>query len=233
MNLSPSNYSAWKGLFFPRLCLHCKTPLAKDQNVLCCSCFDLLEFLDSKKHCAGCLREGTSWCSECEEKNPSYDFASSCFIYLGPIESLILEFKYHDVPHLAVGLASFLYLQLEACGWPYPDIITYIPQTFIKRYWRGYNQSELIALELAKLIARPCKKLLTKRSSGLAQHFLLKHERKKQHEPFFCLQPELIEGKKILIIDDVFTTGTTVEQAAKALRVGEPAEIYVLTISVA
>jgi competence protein ComFC len=225
--------SSWKRLFFPRLCLHCLAPLANGQKLLCPSCFDLLELLDSREHCAGCLKEGLTWCSDCEQKSPSYDFASSCFAYLGPMQSLISEFKYNDAPHLALGLASFLYLQFDATGWPYPDIITFIPQTFIKRFWRGYNQSELLAKELSCLMGRPAKKLLIKRVSALPQSLLAKNERVKEKEPFFCIAQEGIEGKRILIIDDVFTTGTTVEQASKALRIYEPAEIYVLTISVA
>jgi ComF family protein len=223
--------SQCKAVIFPRLCLYCSSPLAEKQKLLCSLCLGLLELLDSQKHCAGCLKEGPSWCHECHEKCPSYDFASACFDYSGPIQAVIKEFKYNDAPYLAKSLASFLFLQFDAAGWPCPEYITFVPQTLVKRFWRGYNQSELLAKELGKLMNRDVRKLITKRLSGLPQSLLEKNDRKGHEEPFFCINPQLVEGRRILLIDDVFTTGTTVEQASKALRACEPSEIYVLTIS--
>ena len=224
--------SGCRDLIFPRFCLHCRSALEANQKLLCFHCVDLLELLDCHHYCAGCLKEGTTWCSACQEDSPSYDFASACFDYSGPMQSVVKEFKYNDSPYLAKGLASFLFLQFDSAGWPYPEYITFIPQTFVKRFWRGYNQSELLARELGKLMKRNVKKLLTKRTSSLPQSLLSKTERKASEEAFFCIDPALVEGRRILLIDDVFTTGTTIEYASKALRACEASEIYVLTISV-
>jgi ComF family protein len=215
-------------LFFPQLCLHCKSELPVAYKLLCPVCFDLLDFLQPEDRCPSCFALG---CLSCQEKRPSADFIASCFDYTGPAKSLLKEFKYQDSPYLAHGLGSFLFLQFTSLDWPEPDIITFVPQSFAKAVSRGYNQAELLAEKLAELLSRPAIPLLKKTNSTHSQSLLTKEQRKELPQELFVIkEPSQIEGKSVLLIDDVYTTGTTIERAAWAIRQKNPAYIYALTV---
>jgi ComF family protein len=108
----------------------------------------------------------------------------------------------------------------------------FIPQSFSKWLSRGYNQSELLAQELGKLMQVPIKNYLKKEGAHLSQAKLSKNERAALPSSTFQLKKNSdIENKTVLLIDDVYTTGSTMKQAALALREGAPKNIYGFTIA--
>src|SRR5207249_439991 len=127
----------------------------------------------------------TAVCDSCQQNRPSTDCIGACFEYTGPAKSLISEFKYSDRPYLARSLAGFLFLQLEALGWPAPDLLTFVPQSFMKANVRGYNQSKLLAQELAKLLSRPAIALLQKQKVTFSQSLLDKSQRQELPQELF------------------------------------------------
>ena len=135
------------------------------------------------------------------------------------------------MPYLAKSLSAFMLLQLDQLEWPLPDIITYIPQSFLRSSLRGYNQSALLAQELGLLLQIPVMSLLKRTSFSLSQTLLSKEERKRLSPDIFrCKGNAQIHKKRLLLVDDVLTTGQTVECAARALRTQNPAAIDVLTL---
>lgn len=218
-------------LLFPPLCIHCKVELKASCKLLCPPCLDLLEFLHLENRCCHCFQESQVTCDTCQQTKPSSDFIASCFEYTGPAKSLIKEFKYGDRPYLASSLSSFLFLQFLCLDWPIPDIITFVPQSFIRTVSRGYNQSELLAKAFAKLLSKPVTPLLKKSYSTFSQSLLTKQQRKNLPQELFSAKafPD-IENKSVLLIDDVYTTGTTVERSSWAIREKKPSHIYVLTV---
>lgn len=219
----------------PELCIHCSKALDQEWKLLCPSCFGDLELLSFLNRCPYCFKEQENGlskpCEECLRGERFCDYKASCFDYIGPSRSLVKELKYCDQPHLSKSLATFLFLQFTKLKWPLPDMITCVPSSFIRRHVRGYNQSELLAQELAKLIARPFTSLLKKTQSTLSQTLLQKNRRKEMLPTLFQLQQKTsLEDKTILLIDDVQTTGTTLEACARALQEGYPRRIYALSL---
>lgn len=164
------------------------------------------------------------------------DYLAACFDYSGPIEPLVQEYKFANAPYLSKSFGSFLYLQFLELGWPLPDVVTYIPQSFTRFLQRGYNQSELMAIELGRHLGRPCHKLLRKNEYSVSQTQIARKMRKSLSSTLFCatksaIKMKLIEDKVICLIDDVYTTGTTIQRAAEVLQEYHPKRIYALTLS--
>ncbi len=226
-------HSIWS-LLAPEHCVHCLEPLAMSHKLLCQCCFDQLDLLCSINRCPFCFCELThaGGCDRCKGNLRSFDYLASAFEYMGPAKTLIHELKYRNHPTLAKTCAAFLLLQLHELRWPTPDVITYIPQSFLRALDRGYNQSELMALGLGIFLQRPVARLLKKVSPTLSQTSVTAEERKKLSDEHFALKKQnkvILEDAVILLIDDVCTTGTTLERAASILRAYCPKRIYALT----
>jgi competence protein ComFC len=222
-------------LVYPPLCLSCKS-YTKQAHLLCQSCSDQLELLQVQHRCPICFFEFESankCCSHCPDIEPLWDFAASCFTYKDPVRALILKLKYNNCPYLAKTLASFMYIQHVQLGWPTPDLVIYVPQSRLRSFERGYNQSECLAKCLASFLNVPCRTILKKQRSTYPQTLLEERERKKLQQDTFCLKPSAnIEDKTVLIIDDVYTTGSTLNRCSKALLEGYPRRIFALTAAI-
>lgn len=214
-------------LLFPSHCIHCKGELPLSIHHLCPSCLELLELIDPLSRCAICFSKSCI----CKKEPIIADRQAFCFDYEGPAKSLLVAFKYGDKPYLAKSLAAFMLFQYERLGWQFPDAITYIPQSFLRATIRGYNQSALLAKELAKLMNRPLFDLLKRSNFNITQTLLPKEERKRlSPTTFLCKNEAAIQGKEILLIDDVSTTGTTLLHASQALKNLNPKQLDVLCL---
>jgi len=228
-------------LLFPPSCVHCHD--RNTASILCSHCSSQLHLVDPSTRCPLCFSDAISKahsiCDECRQPDPKKmritDYVGACFDYAGPVETLLHEYKFGNSPFLAKSFGSFLYLQFVALGWPLPDVVTYVPQSFFRFVQRGYNQSELMANYLAQHLERPCVNLIRKRESTISQTQIARKMRESLSSTLFCatrtaIKTKLIEDKVILLIDDVYTTGTTIQRAALALQAEYPKRIYVLTL---
>jgi competence protein ComFC len=198
------------------------------------SCQGELELLSPLNRCPFCFSVVESGlkkpCDTCVKKERFCNYMGSSFEYMGVAKSLIKEFKYYDHPELAKSLSSFMLMQFLELKWPLPDLITFVPSTLTRKLERGYNQSELLAQEFGKLIAIDVKPLLKKTKSSLSQTYLSSRTRKElQFDLFELRDKDNFADKVILLIDDVCTTGTTLQAAGSALTQGFPKKIYGLT----
>lgn len=221
--------AATASFFFPNFCLECQDCLEPEEKLLCAICSTKLELVDPESRCERCFRQAP--CPKCPQIIPEASGLASCFEYYGPIKNILHAFKYGDRPDLARPLASFLLLQLERLSWPTPEVITYVPQHFLRTKMRGFNQSERLAAELCNLLNVQCSGLLKKNSGLLSQALLSKKMRTESSPDAISLcAPDLVEDKTVLLIDDVYTTGRTLQICAEALSRGYPKSIYILTL---
>jgi ComF family protein len=219
--------------FYPTFCPSCRDEIQEPGLVLCNACSHLLELIDPQERCPFCFTEtdGTAQpCVRCKDKERFCDYVACSFDYRSPAQHLIHEFKYRDRPYLAKGLAALLFLQFVELQWPDPDYIVCIPQSFSKYLRRGYNQGELLAKEFANFVKKPVANILHKHASTISQTHLRGEKRKILTPSIFRLHNAHIEDKIILLIDDVYTTGATIEAAAQQLQKGHPHRIYALTV---
>ena len=219
-------------LLYPPHCLHCQEILTHDK-IFCSHCTSLIELLDPHDRCPACFRadyqEGMH-CIHCTSFPSLYYRTGAAFDYAGPAASLIRKLKYANQPYLAAGAGAFLMAQFHQLDWPLPDAIIPVPMSFTHWLQRGYNQSELLAKELAAFLKVPVWNTLERKSGDHSQAGLSLSQRRALEGKHFQLKPSYsLQDKTLLVIDDVLTTGSTLNKCAETLMGGFPASLYALT----
>ena len=204
-------------IFFPNsfTCDICGVETFKTN--LCPDCAKTVEFI-GETCCPVCGRKTVrpEICLECKEKPPLFKKAVSAFVYENGGIILVKKFKNNN-GYLKEYFADLLSQKIK--NLPAADCIVYVPMTKKAQRARGYNQGELLAYSLSKRINIPVIKNALKKTKETDQQKLLgKQERQKNISGCFSVEkPEEIKGKTVLLIDDIFTTGTTVNECSKVL----------------
>mgnify|MGYP000494015024 CR=1 FL=1 len=169
-------------------------------------------------------------CSDCLLIQPYYTRMGAAFDYKGPPATLVKKLKYSQSPYLARGMAGFLVLQIEQLQWPWPDAVVPVPQSWTRWLERGYNQSELLAGELGRLLERPVVHALKRQSGDFSQAALnLENRKLLKSNSFIASKGQELEGKVLLVIDDVMTSGLTLQKCGEILQKQRPAALYAMT----
>lgn len=191
------------------LCADCKKKVLFNDGITCPIC--------------GRRTEVEGVCFECKAHAPSYDKAVSAIVYKDGGAALVVKYK-RGAAYLKDYFADLL---KEKCSiFPLADGVCYIPMTAKAQRKRGYNQAELIAAELAKKLELPLLSALTKVRDTKAQKELNKTQREKNLKGSFRADRKLVEGRTLILVDDVMTTGTTAEEASKALKKAGAERVY-------
>lgn len=214
-------------LFFPSFCFGCE----REGAYLCPDCKETLEIseysycLCNKNPLRLPPENKTGKCVRCEDKKLSGLYSSLAYKEKFLTRKLIHKFKYAGVKTLAKNLAEIMAEHLIISGKNTDDIwengvLVPVPMECRKLKERGYNQAEKMAKELAKIVKIPVvSDVLLKISKTKAQMKLSARKREENLKGAFAVKkPAGIAGKKIFLVDDVYTTGSTMEECAKTLR---------------
>lgn len=220
-------------LVYPPKCLVCGT---FGPYYLCKPCISQIERV-SRPYCPRCghtLHE--AHCRNCWGRVRSFATGRAAGHYGGTLREAIHQFKYGGARMLAHPLAFVLYQYLVTSAdfpWRRVDCVVPVPIHVIRQRTRGYNQSELLAEELCRMIGLPMvSDALIRKVYTRPQVELSGSERRSNVEDAFrVVRPALLKGKTILLIDDVGTTGSTVHECSLALLRAGVARIYVLCLA--
>lgn len=205
-------------LLFPRRCVGCGT----EGRFLCSRCLASVTALTPPwcTHCGRPWRDA-GLCSNCRVRPQHLAGIRAAFIYEGPLREAILQFKYRGVSAMADELAPLVHAHLIAHPLAF-DVIVPVPLANDRRKERGYNQAEELAQRLAKLLqAELAPRALRRIRSTRAQARLTTfQERYANVAGAFRADPALVTGRRILVLDDVCTTGATLESCGEALKAG-------------
>lgn len=151
-------------------------------------------------------------------ENPQYSRLISCVKYEGNIKNSIQSFKFRDRPDYHLGFSKLACEVLERDG-DYFDAVVPMPLSKNSLKLRGYNQSGLISRKISEYFEVPCfEDLLIKIRETKRQSELKLSDRRKNIKGAFKVQnPERINGLRILLVDDVYTSGNTMREAAKII----------------
>ena len=177
--------------------------------------------------CAGCDRPGAALCRTCRfalvgrARPPAPPGVLVAAPYTGRVRDVLLGFKYRNRRAVARHLAGLVVNRVAASG-RRVDVVTWAPTGARRRRQRGFDQAELVARHVARQLGVPCRRLLERRGSGGPQTGQDRQGR--LHGPAFRAHPR-VEPVRVLVVDDVVTTGATLESAASALRQAGAAEV--------
>jgi ComF family protein len=202
----------------PSTCLSCQASI--EANGCCADCKAALPWLSiACDRCATPLVEA-GLCGLCDARPPAFSHAIIPFVYASPVNSWLAALKFHEQLALSSFLADALLqkLLLFYQNKPWPQLIIPVPLHAKRLQQRGYNQAVLIAAYLARRLYIPLSRhSLVKVRATVAQTTLSKAARKTNLKHAFALD-KIITATHVAIVDDVFTTGATVNEIASLLR---------------
>lgn len=217
-------------LLFPYKCPFCGEIL-KDKSPICEACTEKLPYTKKYKCCSICSRPlagefSMPVCNECNRKKRNFVHGFAPVIYSDFSRRAVTRFKYYRHPSYARAFAFLIAEKILAYRGDYSfDFVTFVPQNSRTALIRGYNQSELLARETAKLLHLPCKGTLIRTNDGQRQATLNRAERLKNVRKCYREGKEKLSGNALLI-DDVFTTGATVDYCAYLLKKQGCSKVY-------
>lgn len=194
-------------------------------------------------YCRDVVRPCEIYCNECEGKIPDTTYkkkiagvyeAMAVVPYEGIFKKAVLRLKFQKREQYAYQLAKLMAKKLtEQFGTLSFEVITYVPLHPYDLKERGFNQCELLAKHLSEFTKIPCEALLKKTRKNKPQHDLPADKRKKNVEGVFSpVDKTLIKSRRILMIDDIVTTGYTLGECAKILEENGALEIYAMTFAI-
>ncbi|MDH7603191.1 MAG: ComF family protein [Armatimonadota bacterium] len=226
----------WEGVLdivYPPFCLICGTP---NQEYLCTECTERIIFIEYPfcRRCGGPrVRPAAAYC-ECTDREYWFEQARSVGVYEGVLRDAIHALKYDLRKVMADPLARLmirafpnLYAGLQ------PDLVIPIPIHSTRLLERGFNQSSELGKRLAQELRIPFNdKLLVKHTNTPDQIGLPEQQRALNVRGAFAVtRTKDVLGNKILLVDDVFTTGATANEAARTLRQAGASSVYIYTVA--
>jgi ComF family protein len=222
----------------PPNCLACETPVEED-GLFCLSCFRLANFVSAPlcRRCGVPLAHGQAAgakgeCARCEAAPPAFTEARAALRYDETARRVILPFKYADRPEAARGLARLMVrpgmkLLMRA------EVLVPVPLHGSRLRARRYNQAALLAGELARLVRVNCipDALIRAKATAPLERMALAARQAELRDAIAVRDSARLAGKRVLLIDDVMTSGTTADRCAAALIVAGAKQVDVLTVA--
>lgn len=225
-----------KEIFWPNTCPFCGKVSAEG---ICAACRKKAERLLLKEpRCMKCGKpvrcSEQEYCWDCAHKRHIYERGVSLWLHKEPVNASIYRFKYHNQRFYASFYAAEIVKSYESLikRWA-PELILAIPLHSRRRKKRGYNQAELLASELGRLLKIPVSfKLIRRVQDTEPQKSLDSRKRQRNLEKAFAAEWLHVRPYSVLVIDDIYTTGNTIDAAAKVLKEAGVQKVYFLTISI-
>ncbi len=226
-------------LVFPDNCRLCNRFLAEiTRYPVCDSCIAAIQPLDAEYFCALCRTpfvdeaslDETGRCAVCRECARGFDAAYSFGSYDSNLRELIHLFKYRRMIGLARPLGRMI---VSALPLDEPiDVVVAVPMHWTRRWSRGFNQAERLAYKVARARRVPVVAALVRVKCTPPQAGLTHTERQLNMEHVFAARrAKQLDGRRVLLIDDVFTTGATAGACAIALKMAGARSVVLLTLA--
>ena len=222
---------------FPPFCLVCKAPLFKNERTICDACYLRIRSVGSP-YCQVCGRplRGAGLCRACEKHGKAYVRRRAVGVYESVLAEAIKSLKYRSRLSVARRLGKMMSrLALADPDLSSVDAIIPVPLHRVRQRERGYNQALLLSEEISREMNLPVlsRSLVRTRFTKPQARLSRKKRRGNVAGAFMVVDPESVRDKRILVVDDVTTTGATLEECASALLDAGAAGVYCLTAAIA
>lgn len=220
---------------FPITCINC----GRDGFWLCKTCLKNIELLSIQTcpECEDVITDSGRTCRNCNSSSLDGLLAVSKY-QENNISKLVHLYKYRFIEDLHIPLGKIATKQLLQSTLPIPDIIMPVPLHPRRLRWRGFNQSQLIADYISQHLTPGLKITVEKEILLRKKHTPPQMKIKKYQErlsnlgcAFAIAQPEAVKNKSVLLVDDIATTGATIFECAKTLKLAGAKKIFAIVIA--
>lgn len=226
---------------YPRniTCIICDNPIKLTNTYsICRDCFKELHFL--KDACIKCGKpiinhnleyESIMDCPSCRKRNFYFDRAISCIEYNKTSKKMIIDFKYKNKTYFCRYVAQIMSEKMELENLT-ADYLLFVPLHKRRLRKRGFNQAEKIANDLSKITGIPILNCIFRHKNTKRLYNLNKTERENELKNSFIIKDNnnLLYNKSVILVDDIFTTGSTSNEISKLLRLVPVKKITVLSL---
>lgn len=213
-------------LLFPKRCVSC----GKFGSYICSACFLKIDFVQYPV-CPVCERQAVGGKTHpgCKKRFGLDGLAVACK-YRGTVRKAVQKIKYRFVFDIHKILVDLIADSIWRYSLPKNIVLVPIPLYRLRKNWRGFNQAELLAQDLAKRFGENylCD-LLVRTVDTKTQVGLSREDRKRNVKSAFGASRKL-NGENIILVDDVFTTGSTMMEAAKVLKMAGAGEVWAMAV---
>lgn len=223
-------------LFFPRRCPICDDIIPMKEGLACEACCKKIKYVSEPK-CRKCGKELRNeekiFCTDCDTHKHSFDYGFALYDYQSMKES-IYRFKYKKRAEYAKFYAKDIWdryaEEIKKMG---AEALIPVPLHKSKLKVRGYNQAELIAKELSKLSGIPCNsKIVYRIRKTVPQKELDVVERENNLKKAFNIPSDVVKLNKTIVIDDIYTTGSTIDAVSGELKQRGMRNVYFITLCI-
>ncbi|PKL38126.1 MAG: hypothetical protein CVV44_13240 [Spirochaetae bacterium HGW-Spirochaetae-1] len=225
-----SAHEAIINILFPSWCLNCGIPVSSSDRHLCVLCREKIEFVHNAcPVCSGFVMDGV--CLMCGNREIFFKKNIAIMEYTGVAKEILHHFKFSGKKRLSRLLGGEALKAWESWGGK-ADMVTSVPMNPVKEWKRGYNQSKLVAQHVAKNSSIPYRDIMrekkdskTQREQGYYNRFFNVLDR------YFVKDTMDVTNKTILLVDDVFTTGATLNECSRIIRDAGAKAVFCLTLA--
>jgi len=227
-------------LLWPAVCVNCGQDVATEDDHICRTCWDQLLTCTAGDYCPRCGRDASRYglvagtCPACQGLEIHFDGIARVGVYTEALQRMILAFK-HDRTELVPLLARLARAVFEASSF-YNDVDLFVPVPlhWTRKLARGYNQSHLIAKRLAHPTARICTDLVRIRRTTAQPIAATPAARARNVKHAFAPRADhRFADRSICLVDDIKTSGATLNECARTLKAAGAAHVYALVLAVA
>jgi ComF family protein len=214
---------------FPCRCVSCGEPVSGKMNHLCSECRGLMKPLDNGcSVCSGVIHDGR--CTICGDRKFYPDRHLSLFSYEKVSRAAVHSLKFEGMKHVYKVFLPYICSSIDSFN-EQIDIVTFVPMNRKKMVKRGYNQSKLLAGGVGIKTGIEFKELLRELSNSSPQRSLNYNERFiNVIDRYETVNNTKLKDKVILLIDDVFTTGATINECSRQLILSGAAKVFSITV---
>ena len=216
-------------LIFPKNCIGC----GKAGSVLCADCRHQIKMIKTFT-CPKCgrINRNGGYCPGCKNKSYLSGILVAADYRTGPTKELIHHLKYNGIIEIAPILGGILISRMQKSKFRGQKILVPVPLHWFKKRSRGFNQAEVLAKIIGYKLKVPVALVLKRKKNTKSQVELSgKLRRENLRGVFECLDPAAVKKRTIILLDDVCTTGTTLEECAKVLRAAGARQVWGLVVA--
>jgi len=222
--------------------MSCRNPLPLQDKAmralwLCSYCEKLFQPLP-KPGCTICsapVNPGVKACASCNGKNFSFIHNRSAFAYEDLVRDMLHEIKFRRRKHVAQGLGR-LWAKAFLCPIPESTILVPVPMYPAKRRQRGFDQAQVLAKSISETSGIKLEYILERTRDTPPQSGLHPRQRIENVNGAFRIKPgfdKKVADKSYVLIDDIYTTGASLNECARVLKINGASEVYAMTLAIA